>query len=179
MKNKKQMTVRKKKKPYMIYVYIGIVIAVFGAIFALGKMNVNGLYGVPTSDLNPATRVLLDDPNYQNIILPDELNKKIADKEDFFVYMFSASCKYCKETTPHLIPLVNELNIDLPMFNLLEFQEYNARMNIDSTPTLLYFQDGVEIDRLVGGIRLEGTTQGNTIEDFGAFFEKHAGADAK
>ncbi|MCR2803230.1 thioredoxin family protein [Paenibacillus soyae] len=178
MKNKRQTTVRKKKKPYMIYVYIGIIVVVFGAIFALGKMNVNELYGVPTSELNPATRVLLDDPNYQNIILPDELDKRIADKDDFFAYMFSASCQYCKDTTPHLVPLANELNVDLPMFNLLEFPEYNLKMNIDSTPTLVYFQDGVETDRLVGGIQ-QGTTQGNTIEDFRTFFEKHAGADAE
>ncbi|MEK3881665.1 thioredoxin family protein [Paenibacillus sp. PL2-23] len=179
MNNKKQTSSRKKKKSYMPFLYIGIIVIVFGAIFALGKMNVNKLYEMPASELNPATRILLDDPLYQNIILPDELDKKMKDQDDFFVYMFSASCSYCKDTTPHLIPLAEELDIDLPMFNLLEFPAYNAKLNIDSTPTLLYIQDGVEADRLVGGIRKEGMTQGNTVQQFREFLEEHNGADAK
>lgn len=174
------MNKKKKKKSNMIYVYIGVVVILFASIFVLGNLGQdNKLYGMPTSDLNPATRALLDNPNYQNIILPDELDKKIADKEDFFTYMFSSSCQYCLATTPQLVPLADELNIDLPMFNLLEFQTYQPKFNIEYTPTLVYFQDGVEVDRLEGGLREEGTTQGNTIDDFRAFFTKHSGADAK
>lgn len=174
------MNKKKKKKSAMIYVYIGIVIVLFGGIFALNKMGGDSkLYGMPLSDLNPATRALLDNPDYQNIILPEELDKRIADKEDFFAYMFSSTCKYCKETTPHLVPLAQEMNIDLPMFNLLEFPAYNAKMNVEYTPTLVYYQDGVEVDRLEGGLRSEGMTSGNTIEDFRAFLEKYAGADSQ
>lgn len=169
---------RKKKKSKMIYVYIGIIIILFGSIFVLGNLEKdNKLYGMPSSDLNPATRALLDNPNYQNIILPEELDKKIADKEDFYVYMFSSSCQYCLTTTPHLIPIASELNIDLPMFNLLEFKSYQNKFNIEFTPTLLYFKDGVEVDRLVGG--LKGTTQGNSLEDFKTFLSKYSGAAAK
>lgn len=171
---------KKKKKSNMIYVYIGIVIVLFGGIFALNNMGGdNKLYGMPLSDLNPATRDLLDDPYYQNIILPEELDKRIADKEDFFAYMFSSTCKYCKETTPQLVPVAQEMNIDLPMFNLLEFPAYNAKMNVEYTPTLIYYQDGVEVDRLEGGLRSEGMTSGNTIEDFRAFFKKYSGADTQ
>lgn len=171
------MKKKKKKKSSMIYVYIGIVVILFGGIYALNNMGGDSkLYGMPLSDLNPATRALLDDPDYQNIILPDELDKRIADKDDFFAYMFSSTCIYCKETTPHLVPLVQDMNIDMPMFNVLEFPAYQSKMNIEYTPTLVYYQDGVEVGRMEGGIRSEGLTTGNTIEDYKAFFEKYSGA---
>jgi thiol-disulfide isomerase/thioredoxin len=173
-------TVSKKKKFPMIYVYIGIVVVLFGSIFAVSNMSpVNALYDKKVNDLNPATRAQLNDPNYQNIILPADLDKKIADKEDFFVYMFSSSCHYCQVTTPQLVPLVQELGIDMPQFNLLEFPAYNNKMNINYTPTLLYYKDGVEVDRMESGIREEGTDVGYTIDDFRAFFTKYSGAEAQ
>ncbi|REK77455.1 thioredoxin family protein [Paenibacillus paeoniae] len=171
---------KKTKKFSMIYVYIGIIIILFGSIFVLGNMEKdNTLYGMPASELNPATRSLLDNPNYQNIILPDEMDNKIEGKEDFFVYVFSSTCRYCLNTTPQIMPLVNDMGIDLPMFNLLEFNQYGSKLRVESTPSLLYYKDGVEVDRLEGGLREEGTTQGHTLDDFKAFFTKHAGADAQ
>ncbi|MNZ86584.1 Thioredoxin [compost metagenome] len=170
---------KKKKKVKMIYVYLGIVVILFGFIFVLNNSGkVNALYDKPVSQLNPATRALLDDPNYQNIILPAELDQKVADKEDFFVYLFASDCSHCKNTTPLLMPLVDELNIDLPQFNLREFETYFSKYNVEYTPTLAYFQDGVEIDRLEGGLAPEGTV-GYTLDDYRAFFNKHSGADAQ
>ncbi|MFD0586690.1 thioredoxin family protein [Paenibacillus sp. GCM10027627] len=172
----KSNAAKKKKKSNMIYVYLGIVVLLIASLFVLGNIEKdNKLYGMPVSDLNPETKALLDNPNYQNIILPDQLDKKIADKEDFYVYMFSASCKYCQVATPQLVPIAQELNVDFPMFNLLEFPTYQTKLNVEYTPTILYFQDGVEVDRLEGGIREEGTTQGNSLDDFKAFLSKYPG----
>lgn len=171
---------KKKSKSKMIYVYLGIIVILFGSIFVLGNLEKdNPLYGMPSSDLNPATRAQLDDPLYQNIILPDALEDKIKNKEDFFVYMYSSTCPYCKDTTPHLVPLAQELGIDLPMFNLQEFKSGLQQYNINYTPTLVYFKNGVEAARLEGGIQTEGTTEGNTIDDFRTFLTMHAGAEAQ
>lgn len=164
----------------MIYIYIGIIVILFGTIFALSNLEKdNVLYGMPVSELNPATRAQLNDPNYQNIILPADLDKKVADKEDFFLYMFSSSCGFCRMTTPELVPLAKELNIDLPQFNLLEFNTYQRKFNIEFTPTLLYFKDGVEVDRIEGGLKTLGAPEGYTLVDFRAFFDKHTGAEAQ
>lgn len=158
----------------MVFVYIGIIVVLLVGIFAIGKLEKdNPLYNKPTSDLNAATRALLNDPNYQNIILPEELDQKIVDKEDFVVYMFSASCNYCKDTTPKIMPIVNELGLDLPQFNLLESPNYQAKYGVEYTPTLIAFEDGVEVERLVGGIVEEGSPEGATLGDFQAFFEKY------
>lgn len=170
---------KKKKKTKMIYVYISIVVILFGFIFVLNNSGkVNALYDKPVSQLNPETRKLLDNPNYQNIILPADLDKKVADKEDFFVYLFASDCTHCQYTTPKLMPLVDELGIDLPQFNLREFPTYFNKYNVEYTPTLAYFENGVEIDRIEGGLAEEGT-EGYSIDDFKAFFNKHTGAETK
>ncbi|MDQ0111762.1 thioredoxin family protein [Paenibacillus harenae] len=171
---------KKKKKFKMFYVYIGIIVVLFGAIIYLNNNETtNALYGKPASKLNPATRELLDDPNYQNIILPAELDKKIADKEDFFVYLFASDCNYCRQTTPELMPLAKELGVDLPQFNLREFETYFKSLKVEYTPTLAYFKDGMEVERLEGGLAAEGTTEGYTLDDFKQFFNKYSGEDSQ
>jgi len=169
-------TKKKKKNNSLVFIYVGIVIVLLVGIFALNNLEKdNPVYGKPTSELNPATRALLDDENYQNIILPETLDEKVANKEDFLVYMFSSTCKYCKETTPQIMPIVNELGVDLNKFNVLEFPEYQAKYNVEYTPTLIYFEDGVEKERIVGGVTADPSSGGSTIEDFRAFFEKYKG----
>jgi len=167
---------KKKKKFKMGYVYIALIVALFVLIGVLNNSGpVNELYGKKTSKLNAATIELLDDPNYQNIILPKELDQKVKDKESFFVYFFASDCGFCRQTTPQLVPLIDELGLDVPKFNLREFENYFNKYNIDYTPTLSYFENGKEIDRMESGIAPEGTA-GYTIDDFRAFFEKHSGA---
>jgi len=166
---------KKKKKFKMAYVYIAVILALFVLLGVLNNSGpVNELYGKKTNDLNPATRELLNDPNYQNIILPAELDKMVADKEDFYVYLFASDCGYCRQTTPQLVPLAQELGVDLPMFNLREFEEYFNKYNVNYTPTLAYFKDGVEVERLESGIAPEGTA-GYSLEDYRAFLTKYSG----
>ncbi|MBB3109981.1 thiol-disulfide isomerase/thioredoxin [Paenibacillus phyllosphaerae] len=139
----------------------------------MNNQTKNNVYGKSTSELQPDTKALLDDENYQNIILPDELEQLKSDKKNFFVYFFSASCPHCKYTTPFLTPLTEELDVDMKQFNLLEYTPYFGKENIEYTPTLVYYENGVQADKIVGGIKEPGTDTGNTIEDYRAFFEKY------
>lgn len=76
-------------------------------------------------------------------------------------------------TTPQLKPLADDLGVNLHQFNLREFEEYFGKMNIEATPTLVYFKDGVESERMKGGLK-EGTADGGyTLDEFKAFFNKH------
>ncbi|GGG15282.1 thioredoxin family protein [Paenibacillus abyssi] len=165
---------KKKKK---LYIYILIVIALFGTIFFLNQSNKNELYDKPVSDLNPATRAILDDPNYQNIILPAELESKVDSNEGSFVYFFASDCGFCAQTTPVLMPLAEDLGIDLPQFNLREFEDHFRKYAINYTPTLAYFKDGVEVARLEGGISTNGSS-GYTEQNYIDFFNEHGGQGA-
>ncbi len=114
--------------------------------------------------LHPATIELLDDPNYQNVILPDQLSEKLANEEKTVVYFYQSTCPYCRELTPRLMPLAQELGVDIAQYNLLEFEEGWRDYQIESTPTLIYFEDGQEKDRITGAV---------SDEEFTAFFNKY------
>lgn len=154
-------------------IYLGIIVVLFGAAFAINQMSANGMYGKPDSSLHSETRSLLDDPNYQNIIVPKKLKEKIKNKESFFVYFFSSTCPHCRSTTPVMNPIAEELGIEPDQYNLLEFKEGWKDYNIESTPTLVYFKNGQEADRLVGGVKVDDSGAGHEPEDYKQFFERN------
>ncbi|RBP04235.1 thioredoxin family protein [Rossellomorea aquimaris] len=116
------------------------------------------------ADLNPATVEPLDDPNYQNVILPEELEEKLKNNEDVTVYFYSSSCIHCKRTTPVLAPLAKDMEVDMVQYNLLEFEQGWDQYRIESTPTLVHFEDGKEVARIVGE---------QPEEEFKKFFEEN------
>ncbi|WP_400164149.1 thioredoxin family protein [Brevibacillus sp. TJ4] len=106
-------------------------------------------YGKAT--LHPATLEQLNDPLYDNLIMPEELQTRLANEEDLFVYFYSPICEHCLATTPVLVPLADELGIDLKKHNVLEFSSSWDTYQIEFTPTLVHYVDGKEVDRIVGG----------------------------
>ncbi|WP_409294966.1 thioredoxin family protein [Peribacillus sp. SCS-26] len=145
-----------------VIIFLIIIIALFGAMALVNNMQQKektadtpkasdtqkGPYG--GKELNAATTGQLEDPNYQNIILPDTLKTKLDKKEDVTVYFFSPLCPHCKEATPRLMPLAEDKGIQVEQFNLLEFEDGWDAYNIESTPTLVQFKDGKETARIVG-----------------------------
>lgn len=168
----------KKKKYTGLYVFGGALIVLIGLLAFLNTQGEKSeLYGgKKVADMNPATKLILDDPNYQQIILPDSLSQKIENKESFFVYFFASDCPSCQATTPKLMPLAQESGAFLHQYNLREFQDGFRQYNIEYTPTLVFFENGVEKERLVGGITAEATQGGNTAEAFTEFFDKYKGS---
>jgi len=132
------------------------------------------IYGREASKLHPETRKQLNDPNYQRIILPEELEQVIESKKGTFVYFFSPTCGHCKRTTPVISKIINDMQIDVKQYNLLEFKDGWKKYNITATPTIVYFTNGKEQERLVGGIAPEGSIRGNNELVFREFFTKHA-----
>lgn len=116
------------------------------------------------ANLEPDTVALLDDPNYQNVILPEELEQKLKNNEDVTVYFYSSSCIHCKRTTPVLAPLAEDMEVDMVQYNVLEFKQGWNDYRIESTPTLVHFEDGKEVARIVGG---------QPEEEFRKFFEEN------
>lgn len=116
-------------------------------------------------DLHPETIAQLDDPNYQNLILPDELSEKIKNEETFTIYFYQSTCPHCKVTSPIVVPMAEEMGIDLKLYNLLEFEDGWNQYHIEATPTIVHFEKGKEVDRIVGA---------KEPEVFQEWFEKNA-----
>lgn len=131
----------------------GIIVAVFALIIVLNNMsNNNKLADNPygNNDLKQETIDQLDDENYQNIILPDDLKAKVESGEPVTAYFFSPICVHCKAMTPVLMPIVEDMNVDVVQYNVYEFEQGWNDYKIEATPTMIYFEDGKEVSRMVG-----------------------------
>ncbi|MCH7322784.1 thioredoxin family protein [Solibacillus sp. MA9] len=140
-----------------------VVVLLFAAIIVLTNMkNADKLKDNPyeTEELRQSTIDLLDDKNYQNIILPDALADKIASGEGVVGYFFSPECSHCKNYTPKMMPIAKDLGIQVDQLNVLEFQEAWNTYNITATPTMIYFENGEEV------ARVEGDAPDATTRDF-------------
>ena len=65
-------------------------------------------------------------------------------------YMFSPECSHCKNMTPKLMPIAEEMDIQIDQLNVLEFDQAWNTYAVEATPTLIYFKDGAEVARLTG-----------------------------
>ncbi len=136
-----------------VIIFLVIIIGLFAAMFFINKaQNEQKAEGNPygKDTLHPETVEQLDDPNYQNIITPDNLEKKLDNGEDATVYFYSPTCPHCQRTTPIVAPLAEDMDIDLVQFNLLEYEDGWNQYGIESTPTIVQYKDGKEVNRIVG-----------------------------
>lgn len=151
-------------------IIIGVIVVLFIGLYFLTNYknqqtieSTDNPYG--KDELHQETIDLLDDPLYGNIIVPDDLDAKLENGEDVTVYYFSPTCVYCQEATPIVVPLAEELGIDMKKMNLLEFDLMDY-YGLEGTPTIVHYEDGEEVGRIVG-------LPENPEEDYRAFFEKY------
>jgi len=138
-----------------VLIFAGILIFLFGAFAYINNVsNKKAIEGNPfnKTELHPMTIKQLDNPHYQNQILPEELDRLIEQKEDGFVFFYMSDCQHCQVTTPVVVPLAKELGIDLKMHNLLEFPEGWDKYEVEGVPHIAYYKDGQKIDPLEGAI---------------------------
>lgn len=158
-----------------LMIYLAIVAVLFAGLFVINQSSGSSSdnpYDIKERDLNPSTRKQLDDVHYQNIILPDEMKSYTASADGAFVYFFSPQCSFCVATTPLLMPLADELGVEIRQYNLLEFNEGWSAYQITHTPTLAYFENGVKLQQIVGGMEVTPGDGGNTREQITAFLQK-------
>ncbi|NJP36795.1 thioredoxin family protein [Alkalicoccus luteus] len=136
-----------------ILLFGGIAVALFVTLIVVVQLqNQQQADGNPfgKSTLAQETIDQLDDPNYQNVILPEELDERLADNEDALIYFYSGRCDYCNQATPVLVPMAEDAGADLELYNVLEFEEGWNDFDIEGTPTVILFEDGEEVDRITG-----------------------------
>ncbi|SDZ03080.1 Thioredoxin [Evansella caseinilytica] len=137
-----------------IIIFSSIIVVIFAALALINQyqnkqVSTDNPYG--TNELKPETVKQLDDPNYQNIILPEELDEKLNNGEAVTVYFFSPVCSVCNEVSPVLIPKAEEMEVNLYLYNVYEFEQGWSDFNIEGTPAVIHFENGEEIARIVGG----------------------------
>jgi thioredoxin 1 len=138
-----------------VLIFLGIIIILFAGTAYLtslsNKEKVDGKNPYGKDNLHPETVAQLEDPNYQNIIKLDGLQEKLDNGEDATVYFYSPTCPHCKVATPILMPLADDMDINIDQLNVLEYESAWDEFAIEGTPTLIRFEDGKEVARVTGG----------------------------
>lgn len=131
----------------------GAIAAVFILLIVLTNMSNDKKLAdnkYKTNDLKQETIDQLDDENYQNIILPDDLIVKIESGEPVTAYFFSPTCPHCRAMTPVLMPVVADMGVELVQYNVHEYEQGWDDYMLEATPTMIHFEDGKEVSRIVG-----------------------------
>ncbi|MEI3609605.1 thioredoxin family protein [Pseudogracilibacillus sp. SO10305] len=152
----------------MILIIVVIVVLFAGLMLVTNmknKQTIEDNNPYDKTNLQQSTVDLLDDPNYQNIIVPDDLDEKLDNKESVTVYYFSPTCSYCQKATPIVSPLAEDLDVDMKKLNLLEYDKMK-HYEIEGTPTLIHYENGEEV------ARIEGLPE-NAEEVYEDFFETY------
>jgi len=143
-------------------IILSVVVAalLIGAIVYSDIANKEAAAGNPygKANLHPATLEQLNDPLYDNQILPDQLRDQIAQEKELYVYFYSPLCEHCQRTTPVLVPVAKDLKIDVKKHNVLEFADSWDTYKIEGTPTLIHFKGGKEVSRIEGEQTAEDLT---------------------
>lgn len=151
------------------FVFLFIVISLFVILGFVSKVSVDKaskastLYG--GKSLHPETAAQLNDPNYQNIILPNELENKLKNHMDVTVYFYSPTCPHCKKTTPIVVPLAKDMGVDLVLFNVLEFETAWDDYQLEGTPTIRQYSGGKQVSEITGV---------HTKEEYAAWFDEYS-----
>ncbi|CDQ21098.1 Thiol-disulfide isomerase or thioredoxin [Halobacillus karajensis] len=145
-------------KKGMIIFASALVVLVIILVYVVNYQNTQKTADNPYGKENLAQSTIdqMDDPNYQNQIQPDELEEEIQSGESTTVYFYSPECVYCQRTTPRMMPIVNEYDLDVKKMNVLEFQDQMKKYGIEGTPTLIHFDNGEEQARITGEQSVDG-----------------------
>ncbi|GAA3722669.1 hypothetical protein GCM10022378_10890 [Salinicoccus jeotgali] len=154
----------------IIVAFVGIFIFMNSASNDPDKISDSGYY--PYTDLEPeelegATIDKLDDENYHFNKTFDETKKIIEEEDNAFVYLWSPTCVHCIAATPFLADAFEQTDAEVTQLNVLEYDAAWSEFEIEGTPTLIYFEDGKEVDRLYGN-------PGNS-DDYKSFIEDMTG----
>ena len=156
----------------VFYGIIALIVVVFLAIFIVvsnqssdpESLSESGYY--PYTDKEPdelsgPTIDTLDNEDYQSNKTPAEVEEIVNSGEGEFVYFWSPTCVHCQEATPMLTDALDNIDNEVTQLNVLEYDQAWETYGINATPTLIYFEDGEEVERLEGN---PGSTEG--FEEF-------------
>lgn len=100
---------------------------------------------------------------------PTQLKELIANEETFILNLSSADCSACNNLEPRLVNVLNEYEVPIKRIDIVKYKEKDflelyESVEFTSTPTLIFFTDGIEEDestRIIGAV-----SEDKLINDF-------------
>lgn len=95
-----------------------------------------------------------DEVNYTKITF-EQYQEKINNKDTFYIYFYENGCAGCQNFSPSLNQLIKEKKLTVCGVEVSQyksrFKDYIIDKNIKQVPTLIFYDKGVESNRIGGG----------------------------
>lgn len=95
----------------------------------------------------------IESVNYSNVSL-EEYKNKLERKDDFIMYVYKTSCGVCREMKPQINAAIEKSGAEVLALNADDEKNISVsffkKYEIEKTPTLVFYEEGLEVDRLVG-----------------------------
>ncbi|HWQ43661.1 MAG TPA: thioredoxin family protein [Desulfosporosinus sp.] len=101
-------------------------------------------------------------------ITPNQLQQRIENGENFYVYFYSPTCEECIESEPKLLQAVKELMIrNIVKVDVQKFDYLLKDLQIPGTPSIYVYNNHVLIKGITGGFK--------TVDEYKNFFKETGG----
>ncbi|HDR4908401.1 thioredoxin family protein [Bacillus cereus] len=87
---------------------------------------------------------------YKNQITPEQLQEDLSDHKEKIVYFYKTTCPHCLRVSPIVVPMAENMKINMQVLNLEEYKQGWDMFQIKGTPTIISYKDGKEVNRILG-----------------------------
>ncbi|MGE7887582.1 thioredoxin family protein [Bacillus cereus] len=120
-----------------------LIIAII-SIFALGVILTN------KETKNEKTTSTEQVNYYKNQITPEQLQEDLSNRKEKIVYFYKTTCPHCLRISPIVVPMAENMKINMQVLNLEEYKQGWDMFQIKGTPTIISYKDGKEVNRILG-----------------------------
>ena len=109
---------------------------------------------------------------FKTVQIPDitsnQLQQRIENGENLYVYFYSPTCEECLESEPKLLQAVKELRIqNIVKVDVRKFDYLRKDLQIQGTPTIYVYNNHKLIKGITGSFK--------TVEEYQSFFKETGG----
>ncbi|XLP21969.1 thioredoxin family protein [Bacillus toyonensis] len=87
---------------------------------------------------------------YKNQITPEQLQEDLSNHKEKIVYFYKTTCPHCLRISPIVVPMAENMKINMQVLNLEEYKQGWDMFRIKGTPTIISYKDGKEVNRILG-----------------------------
>lgn len=87
---------------------------------------------------------------YKNQITPEQLQEDLSNHKEKIVYFYKTTCPHCLRVSPIVVPMAENMKINMQVLNLEEYKQGWDMFQIKGTPTIISYRDGKEVNRILG-----------------------------
>ncbi|MEH7219483.1 thioredoxin family protein [Bacillus toyonensis] len=121
-------------------IFIIAIISIFALVILLTNKETQNEKTTSTEQVN----------YYKNQITPEQLQEDLSNHKEKIVYFYKTTCPHCLKISPIVVPMAENMEINMQVLNLEEYKQGWDMFQIKGTPTIISYKDGKEVNRILG-----------------------------